>query len=165
MIVSFRSFHWQFLSHECASFQRVPCAWPEEAGPAGQGCSQLGQQSSAWAVLGRLWQQQQHPCSCWREEQHISEELMPEPTVGSTGTGSCAVFKVCLLPGASLDKSNKHNCSLPVKVPVRLIRLWLRDLKTHSFLRYLCQRITPHTNYQSPLVILDRCKIFTAAFK
>lgn len=43
MIVSFKYFHWQFLFPECASFQRV-CAWPEELGPTGQGCSRVGWQ-------------------------------------------------------------------------------------------------------------------------
>lgn len=157
MIISFKSLHWQFLFHECAS-----------SSVCGQRQQVLqGRAAPRWlsrAVLGRLWQwqQQQHPCSCWREEQHLRVEWMPEQTAGAQAAVQCSKVP---LPGANLSKSITHNCSLPVKVPVSQIRLRFRELKTHSLLRYLCQRITSNTNYQSLLVILDRCKIFTAAFK
>lgn len=123
----------------------------------------VGQQSGPCAALGRLWQQQQRPCSCSGEEQHTSVELMPEPTAGSAGTQAA----VQRSEGAFCQRPARitHNCSLPIKVPVSPVRLWLRDLKTHSFLGYLCQRVTPNTNCRSLLVVLDRCKIFTAAFK
>lgn len=42
--------------------------------------------SIACVLLGRLWREQQCLCSCWREEQHISVEWMPELTAGGTGT-------------------------------------------------------------------------------
>lgn len=47
-------------------------------------------------------------------------------------TGSSAALKVCLLPEAKLEKSNTQNCSLPVKMPISPIRLWLRDLKNQE---------------------------------
>lgn len=67
MIVSFKYFHWQFLSRECASFQlcvRGQRSWALQgrAAPGWVGSS------SACAVLGRLWQQQ-CLCSWAREEQ------------------------------------------------------------------------------------------------
>lgn len=138
MVVSFKYFHWQFLFHEGASLQHV-CV---ERSRVLQGGAAAGLGGPSAAAEGGARPQ----CGINGEHRQL----------GSLQRGCGA---------ASLDKAGTHHCSLPVKVPLSPIRLWLRHLKAHSFLRYLCQRITPNTNDRSLSVILDRCKIFTAAFK